>query len=161
MVEDRQEEIAVFDVSLGAGIAAYMDSAVEEVFTHMLRAVCLSTEEECTGERICASIRMEGQPAAECTVEVPVGAGDRITDALLGSEADWDEAMIEDAVGELCNMVAGGLKRRLGICRAGCVISLPRISRTTAHELRCGYRIVVRRRYLFGDDQIGVTLGME
>ena len=157
MVED-EEDSAPHDGCDGAERIACMDAAVEEVFTSMLRAVCVVTDEVCLEERICATIRVEGEPEGECAVEVPAAAGDRLTDALLGTEGDWDAAMIEDAVGELCNMIAGGIKRRMGIWRGRCRISLPRVRRLGAGELSVLPEGSTRRMYLLDEHTIAVTL---
>lgn len=136
----------------------YMDAAVEEVFTCMLRAVCTTTESECDEECIRAAIRLHGDPAGECSVEVPVSAGDRLTDALLGTEVDWDEEMLRDAVGELCNMITGGVKRRLGLWCDGCRISLPVVIRRPAGQPTAPGFGCIRRVYVLDNYRVTVNL---
>jgi chemotaxis protein CheX len=136
-----------------------VDDTVEEVFARMLQMPMLAgAAQEPEEETIQASIQMMSAPQAVCRLEVSVRAGDRLTDAMLGTEADWDAAMIDDAVGELCNMITGGVKRRSGWWQGGCRISLPTVARraTTAPE-----GDGVRRAYQFGDVRVVVTVEME
>jgi len=108
-----------------------VDAAVREVFERMLWEECrVSNVDWARGERICAWIEMRGEPEGCCRVEVAAAAGDLLTDTLLGSEGDWDAELIDDAVGELCNMITGGVKSRLGAKPGACRITLPMVLRT-------------------------------
>jgi chemotaxis protein CheX len=136
-----------------------VDDTVEEVFARMLRTPMVRCgPHEGDEETIEASIRMMSEPQAVCRLEISARAGDRLTDAMLGSEADWDAEMIEDAVGELCNMITGGVKRRSGWWQGGCRISLPTIARRAA-TAPAGDGM--RRAYRFGDVWVVVTVEME
>ncbi|MDP9040040.1 MAG: chemotaxis protein CheX [Acidobacteriota bacterium] len=106
--------------------AADLDAAVMEIFESMLQTGCRVVP-GCRGAglRVRASIRLSGAGGGICMVELPVEAGDWLTDSLMGSEADWDEEMVNDAVGELCNMIAGGVKRRLHTAPEEWQMSLP------------------------------------
>ena len=113
-----------------------IDSAVAEVFEQMLWQTCRVSKVDCGGaERIRACITLRGPHSARCCVELPVTAGDQVADALLGSEGDWDDELIEDAVGELCNMIAGRVKSRLGPERLS-GSSLPEVVRVTGGGVR-------------------------
>lgn len=113
-----------------------IDSAVAEVFQRMLWQTCRVAKVDCGGrERIRACITLSGDPAGRCCVELPASAGDQVADALLGSEGDWDDELIEDAVGELCNMIMGGVKGRLGP-KGVCGISVPEVTRLTEGVVR-------------------------
>lgn len=159
MADCRTVEIKLLESDPIAPSVAHVDAAVEEVFTYMLRSICLVVEEELEGNRVQASIRMGGEHAAECCVAIAEAAGDRLTDAMLGTEADWDEEMIADAVGELCNMITGGIKRRLRLWCRNCRITLPKVERHTAGAPDPSYAESIHRVYCFGEDRIAVTLG--
>ena len=108
-----------------------IDSAVAEVFEQMLWQTCRVSKVDCGGaERIRACITLRGTQTARCCVELPVSAGDQVADALLGSEGDWDDELVEDAVGELCNMITGRVKSRLGAGSGG-GNSLPEVVRVS------------------------------
>jgi chemotaxis protein CheX len=109
---------------------AIVDAAVAEIFERMLWEECrISKVDWAEGERICAWIEMSGAPDGCCSVEVAASSGDLLTDTLLGSQGDWDDELIEDAVGELCNMITGGIKSRLGVRAGACTMSLPKVAR--------------------------------
>lgn len=72
-------------------------------------------------------------------VEFPTASAELLTNAFLGVATDsaaarWDDAMIGDAVGELCNMIAGGWKKRLGAPALGSDLSVPTILRGLSQQ---------------------------
>jgi chemotaxis protein CheX len=137
-----------------------IDSVVSRVFQVMLLRSC-SVAEASTADApdISATVRLSGGVEAQCIVEFPFIAAEKLTDAFLGSEEDncWDDAMIEDAVGELCNMVAGGWKSRLGALDSACRLSTPIVSRTTTRwpDTRDA---TMRRTYTFDGSVFHVRL---
>jgi chemotaxis protein CheX len=107
-----------------------MDSAVAEVFHSMLAQDCAAVDGGCpTCVDISASITFSGAFAAQCALEFPASSARRLTCAFLGPGAGWDDTMIADAVGELCNMIAGGWKTRLGASAWQADLSVPLIQR--------------------------------
>jgi chemotaxis protein CheX len=81
------------------------------------------------GQPISARIALSGTFAAECVVEFPPTSAARLTTAFLGpQDAPWEDAMVADAVGEMCNLIAGGWKKRLGQLAWGADLSVPSIS---------------------------------
>lgn len=137
-----------------------VDDAVSEVFQSMLGTACTSSAYgRITGERISATIRMSGGRQGMCVVEMPAEAGDWLTDSLMGSEADWDDEMIHDAVGELCNMITGGVKRRMGSWLGECRISLPEVWHYRRPETEGAQSAGMRRFYAVGTTTLlAVTL---
>jgi chemotaxis protein CheX len=80
-------------------------------------------------QHITATITLSGPLAAECAVEFPAASAVRLTAALLGcNHSLWDDAMLADTVGEMCNMIAGGWKKRQGQRAWGADLSVPSIS---------------------------------
>ena len=139
--------------------AADIDEAVSEVFHSMMGIVAIPNEHRrAAREHISAMIQLSGSRDGRCTVEMPQEAGDWLTDSLMGSEADWDDDMIHDAVGELCNIITGGIKRRLGEWLGECRISLPQICRSRPHELDSAASSAIRRLYSVGTTTLVVTL---
>lgn len=115
----------------GGVMAEHLDAVMMAICTSMLGIECVPTEHRLGfGEdRVSAAIRVGGVCEGVCLVEMAIPGGDWLTDTLMGSAADWDDEMIDDAVGELCNMVTGGLKGRLGRWSRECRISLPEVWR--------------------------------
>ena len=135
-----------------------MDDAVGEVFRAMLDRNCTAVDEPLAilGD-VSARINISGTFDANCSLEFPASSAQQLTGALLGpSDGGYDTIMVIDAVGELCNMIAGGWKRRLGPQAEGLVLSLP---------LPCGepdYTTPpakkIRRAYAFDDSRFVVNL---
>jgi chemotaxis protein CheX len=144
-----------------------MDDAVAEVFRSMLECDCAAVEESPgPGPGILASITFSGTMEAHCVVEFPSSTAKILTSAFLASdETDWDDAMIGDAVGELCNMIAGGWKRRLGPPAQASDLSIPCISRVPAGSRDRGTKkpdgMLVRRAYAFDAAPFVVCLSMD
>jgi chemotaxis protein CheX len=109
---------------------AHLDDAVAEVFELMLRQRCALVDEATAAAiGISAKIVFSGTLEGKCVVQVSAVGADRVADALLGAEGDWDDEMIDDAVGELCNMIAGGWKGRMDAPASVCHLSMPAVSR--------------------------------
>ena len=68
--------------------------------------------------------------------------------------------MIDDAVGELCNMIAGGWKSRLGAPASVCHISVPAVTRSTAREGLHNDPPTTRRFYVFNGSVLEVALAI-
>jgi chemotaxis protein CheX len=141
-----------------------MDDAVAEVFHSMLERNCAAVAEfSGLSPDISAGITFSGKFQAHCVVEFPSSTAARLTSAFLSpGEGAWDDAMIADAVGELCNMIAGGWKTRLGALAVASDLSVPAISWVTAHgairDTKMPGSICVRRAYAFDDAPFAVSL---
>jgi len=146
--------------------AGQIDAVVAEVFCVMLNRSCTAQGvASANGAAIFAQVRFSGSVEGVCVVEFAAEAAQRLACAFLGSEdSAWDDTMIEDAVGELCNMIAGGWKAKLGEAGSECRISVPLISRGVGHAFvqqdarpHSG-SAVLRRAYLFAGSEFRVVL---
>ena len=134
-----------------------MDDTVEEVFRSMLdepEPATVVDEEPRLRTDISARITLSGALVALCVVEFPASSAEELTSALLGSgKTVWDDTMTADAVGELCNMIAGGWKKRLGEPAWAAGLSTPSICRHCPYSSECDPQDAihrVRRAYAFG-----------
>ena len=110
---------------------------------------------------ISARISFSGALEAQCILEFPSASAQRLTDTLLGhSEVAWDDSMVADAVGELCNMIAGGLKMRLGEPASGASVSLPLLSSGSGQSIPGVCAITMRRVYSFDESEFAVLMTM-
>jgi chemotaxis protein CheX len=92
-------------------------------------------------------------------VEFPTASARNLASAFLGSDAcEWDDTMVADAVGELCNMIAGGWKKRLGPPGWEADLSVPSITRASAHCTPESCPACMRRVYAFDNSPFVVTL---
>lgn len=141
-----------------------IDGIVAAVFHLMLGRSCGETDETAVpGEVISAKVLFSGAVEGCCVVEFPAEAARRLTDAFLGAECAagvaWDDAMVDDAVGELCNMIAGGWKSRLGRQDAACHLSPPTVERREGLAEASGCDgTTVRRMYGFDGSVFQVKL---
>ncbi len=134
---------------------AHIDDAVANVFETMLRQPCvLTTHPSDNGPGISAKIVFSGPLEGHCILQISAIAADRVADILLGAEGDWDDQLIEDAVGELCNMIAGGWKSRLSDAAAASQLSIPAITRSAAGHTSA----TTRRFYKFNNETLEVAL---
>jgi chemotaxis protein CheX len=141
-----------------------IDGIVAAVFHLMLGRSCGEVEETAaTGDVISAKVVFSGAVEGCCMVEFPVASARSLTDAFLGAECvagvAWDDAMVDDAVGELCNMIAGGWKSRLGSQDAACHLSPPTVKRGVGRVEMSGCDgTTVQRMYGFDGSVFQVKL---
>jgi chemotaxis protein CheX len=141
-----------------------LDGVVVDVFNIMLRQSCEVVEDAAAAAEIdiAAEILLSGAIDAQCLVELPQATAKKLTDAFLGSEDDWEDALIEDAIGELCNMIAGGWKGALGATASTSGLSVPAISRACAPDRNPpnGCSLRMRRTYAFRNSPFTVSLAI-
>jgi chemotaxis protein CheX len=135
-----------------------MDEAVGEVFQSMLDRDCTALEQPLpTLPDFSARISISGAFEANCSLEFPSSSAQQLTTALLGAAyGPCDDAMMTDAIGELCNMIAGGWKRRLGAHANSLILSLPSPSEEPNHPTPAISEM--RRTYAFDDSHFVVSL---
>ena len=132
-----------------------MDETVLEVFATMLGCECVPTHATdaaptCTTARI----RFSGALAGECVLVFADIDAAKLAAIFLGGVAD--DAMAADAMGELCNVLAGGWKRRLRPPASGAGLSVPSVTRGTPDSLSD-----VRQTYEFEGAQFAVRLTVD
>jgi chemotaxis protein CheX len=140
-----------------------IDDIVADVFQMMLRQSCeVLGDAAASGIGISAMVLLSGPIEAQCLVEFPHATAKKLASALLGSEDAAEDAMIEDAVGELCNMIAGGWKSTLGATASASDLSVPAISRSRAPDRipLNGCSLRMRRTYAFDNSPFTVSLAI-
>jgi chemotaxis protein CheX len=136
-----------------------LDSAVSEVFEMMLaRSGGPMDETAAIAEPIAARIRFSGAVDGECLLHASRSVAQLTAEALLGTVSEPEDSMVEDAIGELCNMVAGGWKSKLEGEQAACLISPPTIFNLELDGLAEDREMRVRRFYCFEGNVFGVNL---
>ncbi|HXE07351.1 MAG TPA: chemotaxis protein CheX [Acidobacteriaceae bacterium] len=100
-----------------------MDETVLEVFAAMLGCECVPTEPAGAPSDNTARVRFSGALVGECLLLFAAADAAKLAHMFLGEAAD-DEMAI-DAIGELCNVLAGGWKRRLRPPASGAGLSVP------------------------------------
>ena len=139
-----------------------IDDIVADVFHILLQQSCDVVGDAAAGIDISAMVLLSGSIEAQCLVEFPQATAKKLTDAFLGCENTWENALIEDAVGELCNMIAGGWKNKLGAAASASGLSVPAISRSRGPGCNPlnGCHLKMRKAYAFDNSPFTVTLAI-
>jgi chemotaxis protein CheX len=75
-----------------------------------------------------AIVGFSGSMRGSCEVRMTLGAAREIASAMLGGAPIGEEdESVSDAVGELCNMIAGGWKNRVPSLSSLCALSPPTV----------------------------------
>jgi len=111
------------------GWAPVLEEATREVFDVMLKAPLESKAAAAGNAELIAMVGLSGRLAGVVSVHcTAAGAREIASKMLQGPPPEGEEEdTARDAVGEVCNMVAGGFKTRLGTAGADCKLSVPTI----------------------------------
>lgn len=141
-----------------------MDESVEEVFSLMMGMQCAPCE-DCSGdgpETISAVIGLAGAMSGTCVLRGGVRTALRMAAALTGMEIISLDDTVKDAIGEICNMVAGAWKGKLPSLASNCMLSTPTVVTGTNYQLhtqRPQFR--VERCYRFEDLMFSLSVVCE
>lgn len=155
---------AVNQMGVMDGYRHSMDEAVEEVFSLMMNVAC-GPVEDCPpdeAETISAVIGLAGAMSGTCVLRGGEAAATRMAGALTGMEVASLDDMVKDAIGEICNMVAGAWKGKLPGLASGCMLSTPTVvtgSHYQLHTQRPEFRI--ERYYQFESFSFSFTVVCE
>jgi chemotaxis protein CheX len=109
-------------------------SAITGVFATMLK---IPIQKEPPGSpirngeaHVAGSVGFIGALSGVVYVYSTVSFAQRITKAMVGlKEADTGDEMVNDAIGEISNMIVGNIKSRLADRGLGCILTIPSIVR--------------------------------
>lgn len=149
-----------------------LDQTLTEVFGMMLGceiraehgADCANSSALPSGTGKIAIVNFAGAMRGHCEIRVNDPAALAVVSAMLGGNPpteDVDNSM-SDAVGELCNMVAGGWKNSMPSLESGCSLAPP----TVRHE-KDGHSditpsdLTICRSYVFDTHRLRLTLRLE
>lgn len=113
--------------------------AAQEVFEIMVAArLTPASANEQRRAGVTAMLGFAGAPCGVFSVRCPWDAAAAIAARMLGSgPEELASDQVCDALGEICNMVAGSIKTRLQNTGAGCMMSTPTVVRGVDYEVRC------------------------
>lgn len=141
-----------------------MDESIEEVFSLMMGVQCTPCA-DCTAESpetISAVIGLAGAMSGTCVLRGGVKTAMRMAGALTGMEMTALDDTVKDAIGEICNMVAGAWKGKLPGLASNCMLSTPTVVTGTNYQLhiqRPQFRI--ERCYGFDRHMFSLTVVCE
>lgn len=99
----------VFDTMLGSGLTIPLEPAPEE------------------GMDITAMVGLAGQLCGVITIRCSGNSAILMAARLLGTDPDQASDEMWDAIGEICNMVAGNFKNKIVGLGDGCMLSVPTV----------------------------------
>lgn len=105
-----------------------IDTAAREVFELMLSSqltVPPDSEEKPLG--VTAMVGMAGQLCGVLSVRCTGRAAAMMASKMLGMDLDKVGPEISDALGEVCNMIAGNFKNKVSGLSEGCMLSPPTV----------------------------------
>lgn len=115
-----------------------MEAAAKDVFESML-GVPVKLAGGNSGQglvNLTALVSLTGTPAGVLGVSCEADSAARIAMLMLGSDRPEPEETAKDALGEICNMVAGGIKSRSGAGEDLCRLSVPTVVSGKDYSLR-------------------------
>lgn len=106
--------------------------SAREVFRLMLNEELLPVDESTALPEnqlldITAMVGLAGQVCGMIAVRCPMDAANLIAARMLGLENAEERPETWDALGEICNMVAGNFKNKITGMADGCMISVPTV----------------------------------
>jgi len=105
-----------------------LETATREVFELMLGCqLTLPSEHQEAGHDVTAMVGLAGQLCGVLSVRCDGKAAALMTSKMLGVELDKVGPDISDALGEVCNMVAGNFKNKIAGLAEGCLLSPPTV----------------------------------
>jgi chemotaxis protein CheX len=141
------------------------DEAVLEVFARMLGLQIAPTEpqiqEPGPGEDRTAIVGFSGAMRGCCEVQLNEQGAQAVASAMLGTPVD-DAASLDDAVGEICNMVGGGWKDRVPSLSSQCALSPPTVISGRAYKVNMSRPSdKITRTYHFDGNLLFLTIRRE
>src|SRR5215467_4794351 len=103
--------------------------AVQEVFELMLACPLQLPAEPPLEEGldITSMVGLAGELCGVLTLRCTAKSAARMASRMLGTDADKAGPEMWDAVGEICNMVAGNFKNKISGLGDGCMLSVPTV----------------------------------
>ena len=87
---------------------------------------------------VTAMVGLGGSPCGVFSVRCAWEVAEVVAGRMLGAEGGGlPHEQVCDALGEICNMVAGAMKSRLPDAGAGCMMSVPTVVRGSDYHVRC------------------------
>jgi chemotaxis protein CheX len=105
-----------------------IDTAAREVFELMLSSqLTLPTDSQEKPLDVTAMVGLAGQLCGVLSVRCTGKAAAMMASKMLGMDLDKVGPEISDALGEVCNMIAGNFKNKVSGLSEGCMLSPPTV----------------------------------
>jgi chemotaxis protein CheX len=138
-----------------------LDTSVEEIFHMMLGSACYPVEERPAEEpeTITAVVGFGGLLSGACVFRSGSSAALEIAAKLTGMEFAEIDDTVKDAIGEVCNMLAGAWKGRVPDLSANCGLSIPAVITGSNYHIHVqAPEFKLHHFYRFDDSSFEVTI---
>lgn len=128
---------AAKELNSASAYAHAMDEAVKEVYSLMMDISCAAIDDCPIGEpeTISAVIGLAGAMSGTCVLRSGERTARRMASGLTGIDMASLDDTVKDAIGEICNMVAGAWKGKLPALASSCMLSTPTVVTGTNYQL--------------------------
>lgn len=138
-----------------------LDGSVEEVFATMLGLEC--RRQNAVGqrgpERVTAIVGFGGLLSGACVFSCPSQVAIKIAAQMTDMEFAEVDDTVKDAMGEICNMVAGAWKGKVPELAAHCALSVPTVITGRDYILHVqSPEFQLQHGYRFDDSLFSVTI---
>jgi chemotaxis protein CheX len=141
--------------------ASHLDDAVGEVFGLMMGVPCAPGDGHVSEDRetITAVIGFAGAMSGACTLRCGQLAALRMAECMVGVRPEELDETVKDAIGEVCNMVAGAWKGKHAVLAAGCMLSTPAVVTGSNYQLHLQKpEFRVDRNYHFEEHVVSISI---
>jgi chemotaxis protein CheX len=138
-----------------------LDDSVEEVFRLMLGIECHRepVRPSLEKESVTAVVGFGGLLSGACVFRSGSRAAMKIAGHMTGMEFSAIDDTVQDAIGEICNMLAGAWKGKVPELAAHCGLSVPAVITGRDYNLHVqAPEFQVHHVYRFGEEQFEVTI---
>jgi chemotaxis protein CheX len=138
-----------------------LDASVDEVFQLTLGVQCRRAWEtaDSDNETVTAVVGFGGQLTGACVFRSGGAAACTIAARMTGQEFPEVDDTVNDAIGEICNMLAGTWKSKVPELASHCDLSVPAVITGHDYKLRIqAPEFTVRHGYRFEDYFFEVTI---
>ncbi len=134
--------------------------AMQEVFELMLASPLQVPAEppSIEGLDITSMVGLAGQLCGILTVRCSAKSAARMASRMLGIDVEKAGPEMWDAVGEICNMVAGNFKNKISGLGDGCMLSVPTVITGADYNLHAMVNDQIQTILLFEGEPIALTL---
>jgi chemotaxis protein CheX len=138
-----------------------LDATVEEICRMMLGVTCRRDEGglEEDEERVTAVVGFGGLLSGACVFRSGGGAACALAAHMTGMEFTEVDDTVKDAIGEICNMLAGSWKGKVPELAANCGLSVPAVITGRNYNLHVqAPEFRLRHVYAFEETKFEVTI---
>jgi len=138
-----------------------LELAIEEVFEIMLGQRVKPTPKTDTQPPggFTAMVGIAGALCGILTISCDKATAREIAKHMLGPEIADSEEQVSDALGEVCNMIAGNFKNKLSSANQSCMLSVPTVIKGEEYSYRSlADGEVLETVMLLGESKVSVCL---